>query len=449
LRLAADSLVRFSGALRTLRDGGLPLHAALVLHRTFTDGAVTHLLRAGVATVEECQEWDVAVAQFWEGELGVTFSAAQRAQRFLPLDSGGFGFQSASWRRPAALLGSWELCLRAVALAAGFPSAASLRDSCSQIARSIAEAESCLAGAGVQYAFDWAARFGEARGKQQGEIAAELHEAVLGSLRASLPEDARVDLDSAGGGGGLFLLAPMHSRHWMCDEHLSTALRRRLLFPHPAHDPACILGPSSHCKHRRANGTFCDEALDARGHHAGYCSCGGGSVHGHDAIVRWLAAWLREWSGHPVATEQYVPQWDRLGADGEVSERARLDVAFVDSEGRRAYADVAVTSAYSADPAVVSRRAREPGTAAKDMVGRKRDRYKPEAYPAAGLVPFVVESLGRISPEARALIRSVAPHDPSVRSSVIRAALQDLSVLVQTRLAEQLLSAEAGRKRGT
>lgn len=118
-------------------------------------------------------------------------------------------------------------------------------------------------------------------------------------------------------------------------------------------------------------------------------------------------------TGLPAPTEQYVPAWDAHDAQGNVTQRARLDVAFVDSEGRRAFADVAVASAFSADPATVARRAKEAGTAAADMVALKRKRYTPEALPSVSLVPFVVESLGRVSPEARALIRSLALSSPS------------------------------------
>ena len=313
--------------------------------------------------------------------------------------------------------------------------------------QSVGEAEAWLAATGVVHSFDWTGRFGEARSKQQKELAADVSEAKAALLRSVLPEADRVDFDSCGGGGGLFLLPPLGRSHRLCDEYLYTSLRRRLRVAHPAHDPARMLAPSTHCKHRKASGLVCDEELDARGHHAAYCSSGGGSVHGHDAIVKWLAAWITQWSGLPASTEQYVPAWDRTNSVGLV-ERARLDVSFVDAEGRRAYADVAVTSAFSIEQSVVLRRAQEPGLAALEMVRAKRARYRPEDNVHAALVPFVVESLGRVSAEARALIRSLAPDGPD-RSVVIRSALQDLAVLVQTRLAEQLLSAEAGRKRGT
>ena len=53
------------------------------------------------------------------------FSATQRLQLFLPLscELGGCGLQSARWRREAAFLGSWHLCLGAVAVTLRFTSA--------------------------------------------------------------------------------------------------------------------------------------------------------------------------------------------------------------------------------------------------------------------------------------------------------------------------------------
>jgi hypothetical protein len=60
-----------------------------------------------------------------------------------------------------------------------------------------------------------------------------------------------------------------------------------------------------------------------------------------------------------------------------------------------------------------------------------------------------VEALGRLSTEALGLIRSVVPSAESIglgaRSKEMKDALQTLSVLVQTRHAELLLSAEVSR----
>ena len=140
-----------------------------------------------------------------------------------------------------------------------------------------------------------------------------------------------------------------------------------------------------------------------------------------------------------------MPQWDRQKDDGS-TEHARLDVVFSDTGGVRTYVDVAVVSASSDSPNLVENRARTDGCAAATAVTGKRNRYKPAAYPGASLVPFVVEALGRPSDEAASLLQALAPKDGS-RSQVLGAAYQSLSVVVQTRLAELLLSSKAGDNR--
>ena len=85
------------------------------------------------------------------------------------------------------------------------------------------------------------------------------------------------------------------------------------------------------------------------------------------------------------------------------------------------------------------------GAAAADMVRAKRAKYPPAKAPNNPLLPFVVEALGRLSPEAQGLLNALAPEDKALRSAVLRRAKQSLSVLVQTRLADLLLSAESGR----
>ena len=61
------------------------------------------------------------------------------------------------------------------------------------------------------------------------------------------------------------------------------------------------------------------------------------------------------------------------------------------------------------------------------------------------MVPFAVEALGRLSLEAEDLLRSLSPVDKQTRSVVLRRAKQSLSVIIQTRLADLLLSAERFR----
>ena len=61
------------------------------------------------------------------------------------------------------------------------------------------------------------------------------------------------------------------------------------------------------------------------------------------------------------------------------------------------------------------------------------------------MVPFAVEALGRLSPDAENLLRSLAPVDKQTRSVVLRRAKQSLSVVIQKRLADLLLSPERYR----
>ena len=111
--------------------------------------------------------------------------------------------------------------------------------------------------------------------------------------------------------------------------------------------------------------------------------------------------------------------------------------------------DVVVATASSTSQALRAAPASDAGAAARSAVRAKRARYRPEQNPGAILIPFAVEALGRVSDEALGLIRSVVPSAESIgqgaRSKEIQAALQTLSVLVQTRHSELLLSAEVSR----
>ena len=154
----------------------------------------------------------------------------------------------------------------------------------------------------------------------------------------------------------------------------------------------------------------------------------------HDRVRDWLALWVAAMLSREVLTEQYVPRWDRH-RNGQL-ERARLDVVYDNVHGRPVYVDVAITDAYTQDAHKMRQRAAEDGKAAAHKEDRKRVRY-----PGPDLVPFVVESLGRLGDGTQSLLRALAPSDPERRSRVLGAARQTLSVLVQMGNAELVLSA--------
>ena len=114
------ALHAFQAALLELRSAGLSTVDTQKLHRIYVNGAVTHLLRGSLLAEDWCDEWDHHVEQFWEKLLHTELTATQRVQLHLPAASelGGRAIESARWRREAAFLGSWHLCLSPVAAAA-------------------------------------------------------------------------------------------------------------------------------------------------------------------------------------------------------------------------------------------------------------------------------------------------------------------------------------------
>ena len=219
------------------------------------------------------------------------------------------------------------------------------------------------------------------------------------------------------------------------DSHFEVAIQRRLRIR-----PQTGAGTCRH-KYKDAGGQVCGQPLDARGRHARTCKVGGAILRRHDRIRDWLAAWLGKMLGQEVATEQFVPKWDRIKRNRQgqqVVERARLDVVFQGLAGP-IYIDVAVVEAGSESGQALARRAAEDGAAAALEEDEKRRRY-----PGPDLVPFVVEAGGRLGGAAELLIRSVAPKDPVERSAAISEAKRALSNLVQFGNAEVVLGAERG-----
>ena len=176
--------------------------------------------------------------------------------------------------------------------------------------------------------------------------------------------------------------------------------------------------------------------MDSQGHHAEVCEVGGGTVGKHDRLRDWLAKWISDVGARPTKTEQIVPRWACARPDGSIQE-ARLDVSFIAATGHRAYVDVSVVAASTADPERQRRRAGRDGEAARAMEDTKRLRY-----PGADLVPFVFETLGRPGESAKSFLRSIAPVDAEERSQVLGAAWQSISAIIQVASAEALLTAE-------
>ena len=138
---------------------------------------------------------------------------------------------------------------------------------------------------------------------------------MYAELLASVPEEYRVDIRSAGGSGaGLLLLPPEEESHVLPDDHLAVALRRRLRFPFAARGVAPTL--LSHCNHPLEGYLRSNVGRARLPRRYARVRCGGGVVQRHNAIRDWLAAWLERFTGRTTSTEAFVEAWNRPVVDG-------------------------------------------------------------------------------------------------------------------------------------
>lgn len=112
--------------------------------QSFSQGHVTHLLRANYEPGEWAQQFDDVIVRGLESLTGTPLREDQRAQVFLRLVDGGLGFSSAAGATEAAYLGSWALTLKGVAAAVGATSWEGFRCKCGPVAESLGRAESKL-----------------------------------------------------------------------------------------------------------------------------------------------------------------------------------------------------------------------------------------------------------------------------------------------------------------
>ena len=422
-----------------LRDAGLSSKAAFLLLQSFSQGHVTHLLRANYESSGWPKDFDEVLVQGVGQLVGEALGESQRAQVFLRLADGGLGFSSAEVATEAAFLASWALTLKEVTDCLGVSSWEGFQSACPPIARSIAEAEAKLlrlAGGNIQ-PVSWVGLLSEPRGKLQGFWSGKLREQLRGQLLLRLSLDDQVDLRSSGGSGaGGFLeqsvLWEDNEPKTMPDQHFLVMLRDRLRLQ--------VCPPGATCQHRAEDGQVCGELLDGRGKHALKCQVGRTRTGRHDGIKDVTAELHSKTSGYVAVKEQRVTAWDRINVRTGLLEEARLDVATRDcATGRKIFVDNMVTCAHSGYEPRQRARAGKDGVAAADGVRGKRLRYPPSG---GELVPLVFEAGGRPAEETVAYVRSLG-HGLEVaeRSQVIRFAWQQYSTVLQSGNAEMILSA--------
>ena len=149
----------------------------------------------------------------------------------------------------------------------------------------------------------------------------------------------------------------------------------------------------------------------------------------HDGLVRCLGVLAARNLDPKPKLEQVIPELARPVA-GQINE-ARLDVVIHDGASR-SLVDVTVVSAYAGDRSFRTACARRDGHACRRAAIAKRLRY-----PCADLVPFAVETGGRIGTDARALLSRMADAADD-RHTEIQYLYRAVSSILQDGVAKQL-----------
>jgi len=154
------------------------------------------------------------------------------------------------------------------------------------------------------------------------------------------------------------------------------------------------------CTNTTANGRVCGHPLDPLGKHQECCAPGGGLLVRHDNMVRCIATLATRTIDPRPKTEQILPELARLVA-GQ-TEAARMDVIVHDGIVR-SLVDATIVSPLAGGDSFRNACARRDGHAARRAECIKRARY-----PAPDLVPFALETGGRLGTAARSFLMRMA-----------------------------------------
>ncbi|CAK0862968.1 unnamed protein product, partial [Prorocentrum cordatum] len=442
---AAETLRAFGQTLREARAAGLGPQEATAMLRWTAQGLPNHLLRAHLQDLVAVRAYDTVLRGLWNDVLGVDMSDREWVQSCLPLRDGGLAAGAAEPRREAAHIAAWLDAAPRVAAALGAPSAEALLAARAAGAQGF-EAAVVTYNASVGAAHCLQTSLAQGERHRQKDLVGPRMEVIAGVAKAGLDRRERGRLLSAGGpGAGAFTMLPTKPEHRMAPELYRISLRRRLLMA----GARLLRGlePQTHCRNTSQGGVLCGAVLDTDQHHALACETGGRRVARHDRIRDLLARWLARRVPAWVQKEQTVPQWQRTrravvdGVETARVETAVLDVVWARQGCTRAV-DVVDVSPDSTDEREARARAAKAGLAAEDAARDKARRYPPGPTTPL-LIPFAIETGGRVGSSARQLILDhLDRSDGEAGASADAVAFwQELSAVLQAAVAEQLLSA--------
>ena len=254
------------------------------------------------------------------------------------------------------------------------------------------------------------------RGKQK-EWTTKMAEKRTEALLQAATRRQRVAIHASTGDAGKYLSPPEKEEHKVADLQFRVATLRRCGQPcHPE---------DKHCRNIRGTGERCGAKLDPHGHHGAVCECGGALMRRHDGLRDLLLKRLAEHTGAATHVEQRVEDMNNSGR-----REARLDVAVTIPGAPTNYLDVAVVEAYSANAGIELQRERK-AMAAEAMEGKKRSKYGANDR----LVPFVVETHGRLGPAATRWLKKAYKGLPDARRDL----LMEISAHIQAHTASMVV----------
>ena len=203
---------------------------------------------------------------------------------------------------------------------------------------------------------------------------------------------------ASGQSSGAFLEVPRDDKWVMTYSRFSIATLRCLGVAYPALEVIPDCAPTS--SNKTAAGRTCGAACDPHGMHLECCAPGGGLMMRHDNVVRCVAQLAARNLDPRPKLEQIIPELAQR-VHGQVGE-SRLDVVIFDGTSR-SLVDVVVVSPYVQDQSYRRACARRDGHASRRAAIAKRVRY-----PCADLVPFALETGGRLGADARGLLSRMA-----------------------------------------
>ncbi len=418
-----DKQKRYFDELLVLHRHGLPAFEAFQLARTWAGGACVHLQRALPLPEAWAERVDDGVVEFVCALLQV--SAVPRAQLFMKVAEGGFGFGSAVARGPGALLAAWEGGIRTTALELGETNIVGVWRRWPGLCKAIRAAEAAqgrLAGGHGPPSDRWQGLLEGRAGATQKTYTSKIKSHLAKEFMTSLGAINAAAVHGASGPSAGAWLDVFEGVSSLADQAFRVAAKRRMHLPLLPTPSCCQNRPLAPTRLQARTGNRCGKRVDVHGTHAFRCPRGGGLIRRHDAVRDAVAEWLRGQGFHAL-TEQVVPGWD------DASGAAVLDVIYHSGTRGRICLDVSLV-----DMVTVAAR-RIPYRPAL----QRREQKKHRRYPHAGMVAFVLDARGRWGVEAETWLRQVLSERPeSERQNARRGLRAAVAYALQSQAAEQI-----------